>query len=183
MIPPIYQFHADRTPIVNYPRSLGIHLRWVSGRSNGPTYGEALRAARLESKSAAGLVCLEHDLAVAREDWDALFASVLYKPLRVLAIPYILYPASTGRQDRVWAHRVAAADGKLAFAPASITCPTEIAAFGLGCTYLPGRLLDAMPDDLRQWDYPRLDSLLSDLARDLRLEMTALGRPAVHLHF
>lgn len=183
MNPPIYQFHPDRSPIVQYPPSLGVHLRWVSSRRNTCTYGEALFAARLESKSHCGLICLEHDVAVPFESWLDLFASVLYRPERVMAVPYLLYPASTRLDCAVWAHRVRGPDGKLTFVPSWRNSPDKIAAFSLGCTYLPGSLLDAMPEDLRQWDYPRLDTLLSELAREHKIEMASLGRPAVHLHF
>lgn len=183
MRPPIYQFHPDRSPIVQYPPSLGVHMRWVSSRRNTCTYGEAMFAARLESKSQCGLICLEHDVAVSWEGWQNLFASIAYRPERVTAVPYLLYPVSTQLKDSVWAHRVRGPDGRLAFVPSWRDQPNEIAAFALGCTYLPGALLDAMPEDLRQWDYPRLDTLLSELARERRLEMASLGRPAVHLHY
>lgn len=183
MNPPIYQFHPDRSPMVQYPPSLGVHLRWVSSRRNTCTYGEALFAARLESKSQCGLICVEHDVAVPHEGWQDMLASILHRPERVIAVPYLLYPASTRLDHAVWAHRVLDQDGKLVFAPYWHYPPNEIAAFGLGCTYLPGALLDAMPEDLRQWDHPRLDSLLSELARERTIEMVSLGRPAVHLHY
>lgn len=183
MRPPIYQFHPDRSPIVQYPPSLGVHMRWVCSRRNTCTYGEALFAARLESKSHCGLICLEHDVAVSFVGWQDLFASVLFRPERVIAVPYLLYPVSTQLEHAVWAHRVRGPDGRLALKPCWRDPPDEIAAFALGCTYLPGALLDAMPEDLRQWDYPRLDSLLSDLARERKIEMASLGWPAVHLHY
>lgn len=183
MRPPIYQFHPDRSPMVQYPSSLGVHMRWVCSRRNTCTYGEALFAARLESKSQFGLICLEHDMAVSWEAWQNLFASIEFRLERVLAIPYLLYPRSTQLEHAVWAHRVLDPDGKLKFVPSWRDPPDEIAAFALGCTYLPGALLDAMPEDLRQWDYPRLDTFLSDLARERKIEMASFGRTAVHLHY
>lgn len=179
----VYQFHPARVPVVNYQGLMEVHSRWTQRQGDGPTYGDCVRSAWLESRSLAGIVCLEHDVAVSRESWLELGAAIKAWPLEVIAVPYLLYPRSTGRGTAAWAHRVSAFDGRYEFLPSTKACPSAPAAFGLGCTFLPGRLLEAMPEDLGQWDYPTLDTKLSDLARELGVAVRCTSLPAIHLHY
>lgn len=179
----IYQFHPAKVPVVNYQGLMPVHTRWTQLQGHGPTYGECVRTAWLESRSFGGIVCLEHDVAVSRESWSELADTIDAHRLDVAAVPYLLYPRSTGRDAAVWAHRYRDADGTLTFVTDEGACPYLPAAFGLGCTYLPGRLLGAMPDDLGQWDYPVLDTRLSNLASELSIPVRCTSTPAIHLHY
>lgn len=179
----IYQFHPAKIPVVNYQGLMEVHTRWTQKQGSGPTYGDCVRVAWLESRSLGGIVCLEHDVAVSQECWRELADMIKLRPLDVAAVPYLLYPRSTGRVGAVWAHRASIAEGRYHFISSSSLCPPCPAAFGLGCTYLPGRLLDEMPADLNQWDYPVLDTRLSDLARELSIPCHCTLTAAIHLHY
>lgn len=179
----IYQFHPAKIPVVNYQGLMEVHTRWTQRQGTGPTYGECVRTAWLESRSLNGIVCLEHDIAVSRECWRELADMLIRYPQDVAAVPYLLYPRSTGREAAAWAHRSSVTDGQYLFVPATAPPPSHPSAFGLGCTYLPARLLDAMPADLGQWDYPVLDTRLSDLARELSIPCRCTPTPAIHLHY
>lgn len=179
----IYQFHPAKIPVVNYQGLMEVHTRWTQTVGHGPTYGECVRTAWLESRSLGGIVCLEHDIAVSREGWMELGQMTTLHPQDVAVIPYCLYPRSTGRKAAVWAHRVDGPDIAWTFVPGSAAAPLYPAAFSLGCAYLPGRLLDAMPEDLTHWDYPTLDTKLSVLARDMKIVCRSTYTPAIHLHY
>lgn len=160
-----------------------VHVRKTGLVGHGMTYGEHLRAAWMEQRSRRGLVVLEKDIAMSLEGWTQLARCIDCAPDLVWAVPYLLYPASTGMDRIVWAHRVFGSAEKLVFRGAHEVCPSRPDAFGLGCTFLPERLLRAMPDDLRQWDYPMLDSRLSELAREIGVACRTTSIPAIHLHY
>lgn len=160
-----------------------VHALKTGLVGHGMTYGEHLRAAWLEQRSKRGLVVLEKDVAMSLEGWTQLARCIDCAPDLVWAVPYPLYPASTGMDRAVWAHRVFGCAEKLLFCGAREECPSRPDAFGLGCTFLPERLLRAMPDDLRQWDYPMLDSRLSELAREIGVGCRTTSVPAIHLHY
>lgn len=182
-LPPVYQFYPAESPVVNYRGLLEVYPCWTQKQGSGPTYGECMRAAWRQSSAQSGIICLEHDIAVSRECWLELADMVVLRPLDVAAVPYLLYPKSTGREFTVWAHRASIVESRYHFISSSSPCPPRPAAFGLGCTYLPGRLLDEMPEDLRQWDYPVLDTRLSDLARELGIACHCTSTSAIHLHY
>lgn len=179
----IYQFHPAKIPVVNYQGLMEVHTRWTRRQGDGPTYGECVRTAWLESRSLNGIICLEHDIAVSRECWRELADMLIRHPQDVAAVPYLLYPRSTGLDHPVWAHRGQGTDGRYFFAAAQDRLVDFPAAFCLGCTYLPGRLLNALPEDLTHWDYPVLDTKLSDLARELSIPCRCTTTPAIHLHY
>lgn len=179
----IYQFHPAEIPVVNYQGAMEVHTRWTQMAGHGPTYGDCLKAAWLESKSLGGIVCLEHDIAVNREGWAELGQMVQLYPDDVAVVPYLLYPRSTGLNCSVWAHRISLKEGQYNFVAGRDHLPLYPTAFSLGCTYLPGRLLDAMPSDLTHWDYPVLDTKLSDLANELKIICRSTLARAIHLHY
>lgn len=183
MTPQIYQFYWLSKPQVEYPTHLGIHTRRLSDKRSHPTYGHALYAAHLESRSQRGIIVLEQDIAIDPEIIAELTDHTNQCREIVVAIPYRLYPKSTGLDTVVWAHRINSSNGQPLFVPATEECPRKPAYFGLGCTFLPSVLLEKMPEDLSQWDYPRLDSLLSMLAREHKIPCLTTNRAAVHIHY
>lgn len=179
----IFQFIPNDTPFVPYVNMVrrGCLEHIVV---HAAAYGHALRQAwRSCDPADDGLICLEHDIAMPQEAWLELAAAQAVEPEDVIAVPYILYPESTGLDSRVWAHRVRYSAGALQFVTANVACPEWPQAVGLGCTYLPAALLNAMPEDLAQWCYPRLDTLLSELAGSMCLTLRCTQRGAVHLHY
>lgn len=183
MMPPIFQFCVLGRREVFYPSDIGIHKVHVNPRVGG--YGFAVRDAWQHARDAGkiGVIVLEHDIAVPREAWDEMEESIHDEPNCVIAVPYVLYPASTGLAFPVWAHRSRIADGRFDFIAADAPCPSAPAAFSLGCTFLPSRLLIELPDDLRQWDFPVLDTRLSELAQEIGVKALTTETPAVHLHY
>lgn len=183
MRPPIVQFAVLGRSRVVHPAHMGIHVVWL--RPDGDSYGEALRQVWQHARdhSRHGVIVAEYDVAVPLEAWLELFAAAELEPGRVIAVPYLLYPASTKLVDGpVWSNRVSC-DGVPTFVTAAEPPPLTPAYFSLGCTYLPARLLMELPDDLRQWQYPVLDTRLSLLAESLGVGVMSTVTPAIHLNY
>jgi hypothetical protein len=180
---PIMQFLVRGKPGLPYqnPAALVIVPQGEDGHS--AIYGERLRDSWRDWPDQYGLVVLEHDIAVPKETWDELAAEIIEFPRWVIAAWYRLYPVSTGLPMPVWAHRIAMQGQPSEFRCGDFPPLERPASFGLGCTFLPARLLDALPDDLGQWDYPVLDTRLSELARELGVGIRTVPTPVVHLHY
>lgn len=183
MNPPIFQFTLDGIPYVPYRETAGVHV--VCMPAGDVSYGATVRrlGTLAAEKGAPGIVVLEYDVAVSLELWDEIAYRCANHAQDVIAAPYLLYPASTRLDHAVWAHRASGPEGKPRFVSSIDPCPQHPLYFSLGCTYLPRALLEAMPDDLRQWDYPRLDSLLSELAREKEISCQTTIERAIHLHY
>ena len=180
---PIFQFALHNAVPVPYRPSANVCVLWLP--RGDESYGETMRRIGTVAckKGAPGIVCLEYDVAVSQELFDEIEYRVKSAEGDVIAAPYLLYPASTRLDHPVWAHRARNKEGKPRFVSSIDPCPQHPMYFGLGCTYLPKALLAAMPDDLRQWDYPRLDSLLSELAQEKGISCQATIERAIHLHY
>lgn len=147
-------------------------------------YGETLwRLVTTDYADAPGLVVVEQDLAGDWRHVTALDAFIRRRPGWVGAVPYRLWTTSTGRGEPIWAHRVAGPDGSWQPVAAIQRCPRRLAAFGLGLTYLPRALLEAIPEWDGPWAYPLTDTTLSHLAQAAGVPARAVGPEAVHLHW
>lgn len=183
MKPPIVQFCLIGRGKVPYPDWLDLHTVWLkAGESN---YGEAIRDIwqHCRDTSQIGFVALEYDVAVPKEAWDELFAAIAENPNRVIAIPYICYPASTGMERPTWALSSYNAEGRQVMYDAEGAAPKRPQCFALGATFLPARLLIELPDDLRQWIYPSTDVRMSRLAYEHGTEVAVTETMATHLHY
>lgn len=147
-------------------------------------YGAALRAAWIATPAdAVGLVVVEQDLAIDPAIIVELRAAVTRQPRTIWAVPYRLWPTSTGRSIAIWAHRADDGSPGGTTVSADQPCPRRCAAVGLGCTYLPGPLLNRLADRLETWTYPMLDTDLSAWARGHHWPMRTTRREALHLHW
>lgn len=121
-----------------------------------------------DDDAAPGLWVIEHDVAVDPGDADVMLRWIRHYPTEVVAAPYVCWPVSTNLLD-------------------PFTLPDVHAGrprFGLGCTYLPARLLEAAGDDLAGWTYPTVDAELSALAHEIGVPVvTVRGAHVKHLHY
>lgn len=130
-----------------------------------------------------GLLWCEADVAPPLEALQELESLVAEDSTRVVAVPFRLYPAST-KQDRVvWPHYFRDGNGELKIVQLPNPPPREPLSFGLGCTYLPRRLLELASPKLPDWDWPILDWRLSMLALDEGVSIITTLTEAVHLHY
>lgn len=149
-------------------------------------YGAALQDAWADTPAeAVGLVVWEADVAIDPLIVRDLAQAVARQPRTVWAVPYRLWPSSTGRPTAIWAHRVDDGAGHPVAVDATVPCPRRCAAVGLGCTYLPGPLLNRLARDgvLAAGTYPLLDSTVSAYAHQRQWPMRTTRREAIHLHW
>lgn len=180
---PIYQVFCGDQRTVPYPAWLEIRTTRVPAKGAGANYGETIRHLWRTQADRRGLVILEHDIAVPLEAWKQMDGGIAAFPADVIAIPYVLYAASRAGGPPMWANQRRTRDGQmLTFAPPELP-PMHCDTFGLGCTFLSARLLDLMPEDLCQWEFPRPDWLLSQLAMERGIPCHCTPTPAVHLHY
>lgn len=180
---PIYQFYTvGQTPIY-YPVSMPIVQCAIAPKDQGLTYGEQLRRIWQTGDTNNGCVVLEHDVAVSLESWYELAELITLDPRHVACVPFVLYPASTNKRLPIWANQRKIEEGVVQTYPANLPPPMEATTFGLGCTYLPARLLALLPEDLQHWTWPALDWRLSTLAMDEGIRVNLCQTPAVHLHY
>lgn len=121
-----------------------------------------------DDDAAPGLWVVEHDMAVDPGDRRRMLAQIEATPDQVIAAPYLCWPASTNL-------------------PEPFTLPDVFDGwprFGLGCTYLPARLLNAVETELADWVYPEVDWRLSQAAHQLHVPVHTLrGAHVKHLHY
>lgn len=119
-------------------------------------------------EDAPGLWVIEHDVAVDPGDAEVMLAAIADHPGEVVAAPYVCWPISTNL------------DAPFALPDVHAGRPR----FGLGCTYLPERLIEAAGDTLADWTYPTLDAELSALAHATGVPVvTVRGTHVKHLHY
>ena len=146
-------------------------------------YGETILEIFAETPNAPGIVVVEQDIAAGPEAVSAMDQAIAGDPDSLWALPYRLYPTSTSRTGAIWAHR-GGLPQSWEVVSATERCPSELMAFGLGCTYLPRVLLDYMHQHLDAWDYPLLDTTLSRVAHELGVSMRSVDHhEAVHMHW
>lgn len=133
-------------------------------------YGHALWSAwgRPDQADSPGLWVIEHDMAVDPGDAAVMLAQIEATPDQVIAAPYLCWPASTHLDQ-------------------PFTLPDIFDGwprFGLGCTYLPARLLRAADAELAAWHYPEVDYRLSQAAHAAGIPVVTLrGGHVKHLHY
>lgn len=147
------------------------------------TYGAAIVAAWKRHKRPARLTVVEQDIAIDPRHLAQIQAIASDHPRAVIAVPYVLWTASTGREEPCWAHRNRAADGSWMYRGIDKPCPKLPDAFGLGCTSLPADLLAALEPLAEEVVYPTADTRVSALAEELRLPVFVTSLEATHLHW
>jgi hypothetical protein len=180
---PIYQFHVRGQVPIRYPDHLGIQLVSIPPKDHGLNYAESIRVWWKHGAPSLGLVVLEHDVAVPLEAWQEMRDLIRDCPDSVVTVPFLLYPASTGGRVPHWSTQVRVREGELRSTPHTAAPPVPCDTFGLGCTYLPPRLLALMPEDLQHWGWPCTDWKLSQLSMDEGIHVRPTLTTAVHLHY
>lgn len=109
-----------------------------------------------------------------------MIAAVRISPDRVYVAAHKLWPASTMRDDWVWAH------GRMIDGAPELTQRLRIGAqwWALGLTYTPGALLDLAAPHMPAWVFGQVDTGLSAIARQHHIAGICIekARPK-HLHF
>lgn len=146
-------------------------------------YGEVLYRAWIDHSTEVGIVWVESDIAIEPLHLSEIETEVAFDPNCVVAVPFRLYPASTHREDVTWPFYVTARDCSERILQDHEAIPHEVRSFGLGCTYLPSRLLLELGERITDWDWPSLDWRLSIAARDSGYVIKTTHTPAVHLHY
>lgn len=180
---PIVQFVDWRRPAIDYVEMPRIK-RWKLPAEETPNrYLGTIKYAWEHQGPSTGLVVLEQDIAIEPVHLSQLDDLILLYPSHVAVAPYVLWPKSTGREEPVWSCGDIGSFGLRVYHHARIAPPARPKWFSLGCTYLPARLLEAAPDVDGNWDYPVLDTRLSELAARLGYPCRTTQAPAVHLHW
>lgn len=179
----VCQFVHHSRPSIDYSAMTEIERVELPDRPEPNGYLNAILRAWRAQEAGYGMVVLEQDIAIDRRHLNELLHFTTIAPRVIWAVPYLVWPISTGRAEPLWAHSRAGSVGSRILTVAAECCPFRIDYFALGCTYLPARLLGLMPDTDREWDYPILDERISDCARrhDIHAYTTVL--PAIHLHW
>lgn len=180
---PIVQFVSHPERAVHYPPWIPVRLCAPYEKPEGEGYGLAIKHSWIELGRPDGLVVVEQDMAVSFEQFEELFRGVGTDTDIVWCLPYVLYPLTTGLGYRAWAHQKMDRHEASFFVPATEPCPQKPAYFGLGCTYLPAAVLEMSNRDHLSWDYPRTDTMFSNLARRLKRKATVVGSTVAHMHY
>ena len=130
-----------------------------------------------------GLLWLEADVAVDPTHLEEIRLLLEQDDDQVIAVPYLLYPSSTHLSRPVWPFYVYDDHGERRILSGRDVPPRHPLSFGLGCTYLPARLLEFARPYLHDWDYPVLDSRLSAVAAAEGVPITTTQTPAIHLNY
>lgn len=156
---------------------------WPNEHRNHISYGDMLTTQWRYFKGESGMLWIEGDIAVTPEHLTEIVDATLVHPGCVVAVPYLLYPATTQRPYPMWSNQGATPMGLPVAYDGIAPHPIDPAFFSLGCTFLPAYLLDRIDMRAGNWDYPCLDTRLSELAQALRVRCIATVTPALHLHY
>lgn len=171
----------DRT--VHLPLNyIAIHCDDVNNFSHRP-YGLVMWEAWQKCHNDRGLLWIEGDVAIEPVHLLEVERSIASFPGSVIAVPYRLYPASTHNDYVQWPFYIATKDGDERILKAGEDVPLFVKSFGLGCTWLPVELFNAIGDRIKDWDWPSLDWRLSIVARGQSITIVTTETPAVHLHY
>lgn len=135
---------------------------------------------RIRAGNAVGVLWQDPDVVADPDDIKAMREAVEANPNQVWVSCHKLWPASTMRDQWVWAHGIMR-DGK----PEMSQRLQHLAEwFALGLTYTPARLLDLALPHMPAWVFGQVDSGLSAVARQHGIPGSAVAaaRPK-HLHF
>lgn len=182
-LPWVQMVWAAATPV---PLPSGIRRVILTPDADAPhgRYGQAILDAWIATPAdATGLVVVEQDIALDPAIVAELTQAVARHPCTIWAVPYRLWPTSTGRPTAIWAHRADDGSPSGVTVEATAPCPRRCTAVGLGCTYLPGPFLNRVADALAGWTYPMVDTYLSAWAHAHGWPMRTTRREAIHLHW
>lgn len=180
---PAVQFVSHPERQVCYPDTILVRRCSRVEEPDPVGYGENIKASWIELGRPTGLIVLEQDIAASYEGLQELFGHASERPEDIFALPYLLYPVSTGLGYKAWAHRVTDRHGGIFFKPWTEFCPEKPSYFGLGATYLPAALLECSCKNGLSWHYPRTDTQFSELAISMKRPCRVVGPLAIHLHF
>lgn len=83
------------------------------------------------------VVLIEWDLALDRPDLERFMQRAADNPEQVRVAPYLLYPASTGKREPHYCHKIRVGDNRWVTGPEDPVCQM----FGFGLVYLPRVLI------------------------------------------
>lgn len=180
---PIVQICCLGRPRVQLPLECYRTHVYPNEHPNHVSYGHILMKMWREVMNEYGMLWLEGDVAIAPEHLQELSDEQKCYPDLVITVPYLLYPKSTGRQRPMWSSQGRSPLGASVPYDDTAIPPPEPGFFSLGCTYLPKALLEHVKLDRGNWDYPCLDTRLSDLAYDHGIRCRSTDTPALHLNY
>ena len=146
-------------------------------------YGSVLLAAWQRYSDGGGMLWIEGDIAIGPEHLQEVATEVECHPDFIVAVPFRLYPASTGRKKATWPFYIRTENCGMRIVEADEPIPLEPLSFGLGCTYLPHDVFRRMGKRMADWDWPSLDWKMSAAAMQHGLRIITTSEPAVHLHY
>lgn len=146
-------------------------------------YGDVMWAAWQRYKDCDGMIWVEGDVCIEPLHIAEMRDLYSVNPDAVVAVPFRLYPASTGNNGVYWPFYVETPNCGERILRAEEPIPLYVRSFGLGCTYLPRALFAVLSDTLRETDWPSLDWRLSIAARTSGINIMTTRTPAVHLHY
>lgn len=132
------------------------------------------------AQGAPGVIWIDPDIVADPDDLAAMTARISYWPGAVWCSLHKLWPASTGRDDWVWAH------GRWAEPVPEMTQQAMVMPgwFALGMTYTPAILLDKVAADLPCWVFGTIDMGLSAAARATGIPIRVAHEcQPKHLHY
>jgi hypothetical protein len=129
---------------------------------------------------AVGVIWQDPDIVADPADMTAMRDAIERNPDYVHVSIHRLWPASTMRQDWVWAHGLWQQD-----APVLSQRLSMIAEWwALGLTYTPAALLDLAVPHMPAWHFGQVDNGLAAIARQHKIPGRAVdGAQPKHLHY
>lgn len=159
-----------------------LHI-WPNGHHNHVSYGAVMMDFWRKSPDWHGMIWLEGDIAITPEHLSEMMPEIECYPDFVVTVPYLLYPRTTNREVPMWSVQGRTPTGQAVPYRYDEIHPREPAFFSLGCTYLPRKLLDLVDLTRGNWDYPCLDTRLSELAREHDIICISTDTPCLHLNY
>jgi hypothetical protein len=124
---------------------------------------------------ALGILILDGDVAIDPHDNKVMHEHIWSDSESVWTAPVKVWPVSHGGSNWVWGH------GRDKFDQTDVDNPN---LFSFCFTYLPGRLLDSVFHDMKDWSYPHVDINMSAAARLNRIKVqVARGCQPKHMHY
>ena len=180
---PIFQCHTSLAKRVPLPIKLHRVNIWPNDHELHVSYGKVLIDIWQNAEDEIGLLWIEGDIAITPEHLYEIDRELSHHSDIVVTVPYLLYPKTTGRTWPIWSNRGITPEGVPIAYEYSQKPPARPAFFSLGCTYMPACLLDNLDTKRGNWDYPCLDTRLSETARARGVPVIATPTPALHLHY
>lgn len=136
--------------------------------------------AKYRGQGAPGVLWQDPDIVADPDDVAEMIEAARKVPAYVHCSVHKLWPASTMREDWVWAH----GEWRNGYPELSQRIAPRAGWFALGLTYTPGRLLDLAAPHMFQWVFGQVDNGLAAIARQHGIPAYPVlrARPK-HLHF